>query len=372
MNIREQISLEEVLDYVRGNSHKKMGALIESFHGKVLKELLDQLKKMYDKDLLKNEKNVGESDFFRLADETLYQFFSGGLQLETATAFLHALEKSPVVFDILLSKIESDTPEVNEQHYLELQESLSAEYPRIVEKIKNSVKGSDVKREKNQWKIAEKLQEYFSHLFLPAKMPRAAWAVVFACVVIIGGYFYVSQINGSGDQWRQYLKKGDYSGTQFKGSGIFPESDSLEVIIRNNFNAAMSDYLYEDYSAAIEKFDALNAQLAALKPEKKYSQLRRDLNFYQGLAYLFLTSDRKISAKMKSNYLEKSESHIKRAIGMANKLSLDKTGREYYYLGLIYAIQNQPDSAMVWLVMIDSNSSFYHRAEEIVRKLEKH
>lgn len=159
--------------------------------------------------------------------------------------------------------------------------------------------------------------------------------------------------------------------------GALEEQDPLAGRVDHNFRLAIADYLVRNYEGSLAIFHTMEADIRALARKAVAPQKRKlvyNYYFYRGLTHLAraTSQEQPLQDTERAAQLAAAVEMLEVADSLAQAIPLPKTGREAFFLGLTYALQNDTTRALVYLRRLEpSAGELYTAGRTLLQKLER-
>lgn len=173
-------------------------------------------------------------------------------------------------------------------------------------------------------------------------------------------------------------------------SSLRSENNDPRRTLQHLFNWIDEDVRKEDYARVVEKFASPGAQTAARSLEEwletppvdgsgvdllrviETQKLLQDYYFYGGAAHLGNYRNQKKALLRIADQRELGEAArmLSKAEALASSYAIDTGGREWYYLGLTYAMEDKKEDAGRELGKIAENSGYFSKAQSLIKDLQ--
>ncbi|MEK7729331.1 MAG: hypothetical protein AAB354_13035 [candidate division KSB1 bacterium] len=295
-------------------------------------------------------------------EQLLLRIYAGNATSEEAAQLLGGLQNSPIFYRRLLTKLEALTPEL----VWEEAEALEGITIKSDEEVLALVRmASDPVEPREPW--GARTWQALAAVMLGVLHASAQVmdfllghrAIAVGLPLLLIASLTVFQIGFGADDFTERTPY-DYQGPILRGSSYSDAADLQFIDFSDTFLSAITDYLLRDYSTALQKFESLEPQAAALHSNlkhEKYASLLRDYYFYAGLSHFALSHKKSFFRGENRAHAAQAVMWLARADSLAQ--GRDFPERETYFLGLAYDCNNQRAQAISELKKIPAHSEFY-------------
>jgi len=395
MVLQEKIQHADIVAYLRGNSNTAMDANIRKIQEedpayKALFELIEDLLQQTPPDMYRPP--VIDKLSFEELENMLEKLLAGNANPQEQQLFFDYLLSSASFYQRLMLKLVQMTPAMA----LEEMPEFAGEFVRLRSSEELLQAAGILDRPEplvpvKKW--SERIREFIDKIgdLFPTAKPvygGLATAVLAVLVIFVG-------INITRVPYDQYWETPVFveSGSQLRsgtrssgGSGIQSSYHNLRLI----FNVAAGFYRKGEYAEVLQNMaspgglqyvQTLEKWEAAIEPGKavvdsinvpEARQLVQNYYFYLGTSQLGVFRNKKKALFEKADplYVTEAIRSLSKAQTLAETYNFNTQDREYYYLGLAYAIQDREvEPARQALAKVQPGSIYYPKAQELLEKL---
>jgi len=397
MGLQEKIQHADLVAYLRGSSNAAMDSKIRKIQEEdpaynALFELIEDIRQQTPPDMYRPP--VIDKLSFEELENMLEKLLAGNANPQEQQLFFDHLLSSASFYQRLMLKLTQMTPAMA----IEEMPEFAGEFVRlrsseellqaagILDRPEPSVPVPGKKWSERIGEFIDKIGDLFPTVKpVYGGLSTAALAVL---VILVGTnitrvpydqYWETPAFVESGSQLR--------SGTR---SSSGPEIQSSYYTLRVIFNAVEGSYRKGEYAEVIQKMaspgglqyvQTLEKWEAAIEPGKavvdsinvlEVRQLVQNYYFYLGTSQLgvFRNKKKALFEKAEPLYVTEAIRSLSKAQTLAETYNINTQDREYYYLGLAYAIQNKGvEPARQALAKVQPGSTYYPKAQELLEKL---
>ncbi|MCA9734891.1 hypothetical protein KC799_22345 [candidate division KSB1 bacterium] len=222
----------------------------------------------------------------------------------------------------------------------------------------------------------QRLKRFFNDTFKSSRVP--AFAGVLVSVVVVTAFLVSYQgktIFATVDYAREVPYP--YQASSMRGASE-NQDDSLFAAFQDQFTQAMSEYLQLHYSAAAELLAAMQPDVKLLEQRAEQLEVHEydrikissDVNkyyFYRGVNSLALAKEKSIHNAMPD--IDSALNFLRKANAVAKLNEVGDRSREFYFIALCQAMQNNSENARITLQKISVGDEFYAQRLKLMEKL---
>jgi tetratricopeptide (TPR) repeat protein len=380
-----KITHQQICAYLQNNCKPEELAKIEQLRRKdraldSFIKMMEVLKLGVEVKAVKHFGQVGkELDF----EKVLEHLLAGNIRPNEAQLFFERLLHSPSLAERIYRKF-SQIPQ-----FADDEESPDLELVRVKsnEELFKVVKAASTSRGKEamtafQQQISYAVTDFWAALTRPESWkPTMRWLPVGSAIVVIALVTGLLKPFGIEPTQRTansiFVSQVPYPfvKSSFRGSNDHASDNSRLNDFSAKFNGVMSDYLLDNYQETIvdlEKLESMAKPLREQTSDSTAAKILRDYYFYLGQSHLAVVEQNKLKKSKKNYHFNKALASIYQAETIDKAAGLHGTEREDFFLGLVYGLSGQTDSALVHLRKISSQSDFYTDGNTLIDVLSTH
>lgn len=269
-------------------------------------------------------------------EQLLLRIYAGNATGEEATQMLHGLQKSPIFYRRLLTKLEALTPAPAWEE-TEALEGVKMKSDEEVLALVREISQPTVSHPSFGSWLWQAAVAFFVGVFqasaqaLDFLVGHRAIAVGVPLLLIAAFTFFQIGLE----------KKGETGGAPYpvasnlRGAEVLEPEDEQFNSFSLAYSNAMTDYVLEDYSAALKTFKSLEPQskfLGTKFENKKYAALLRDYYFFTGVSHYALSQRKSFFSTDDERHAVFAVQWLTRADSLAQARHLPNRERETSFL----------------------------------------